>query len=194
MSQIFRITHPRLVYTGPCKIGTIKLSAHGSNSTAQVLDDITAGGSVIVADLKAAAGGNDFTRYRGGHCGTGIYAKTVTGAAATVTGSQVENFNIGATSNKVSLTVTTDTTSATTVVTLTQGAARTAAQVSGEIDTAVAGLTVDTSTGAVRITHDTTGVGATFTINAITNDAYTVLGLTAATTAGTGAKLFIELV
>lgn len=113
---------------------------------------------------------------------------TVAGVAATVTSSNTENFTITGSSNDAfSVAVNGGPTVA---ITLTAGT-RTAAQIARNInDDGPGGLSASVSSGAVVLTSDLPTSEGSIQIVAVSNDAYTILGFTAATTTGTGGSKY----
>jgi len=100
--------------------------------------------------------------------------------AATFTGIEAENFNISTGVNdKFLVAIVPDPGASPYTVTLTAGS-RTAAQICGELNAGSAGLTFAPDGGKIKVTHNTTGAAATFTVTAVANDCYTTLGFTAA--------------
>lgn len=77
-------------------------------------------------------------------------------------------------------------------VTLTAGAARTAVQVAGDITVALTGATAEAAGTKVRIKTIAKGYQAYFEIKAVANDAYTLLGLTAAEYRGTNGNFLFH--
>lgn len=104
-------------------------------------------------------------------------ASLTAGTPASVIGANTENFAIVAsTSDKLSISVDG---SAPVGVTLTAGAARTAAQVAADINAQVPGvIAADDGTGKVEITSASTGSSSSIEFLPVTNAAYTVLGFT----------------
>lgn len=106
-------------------------------------------------------------------------------AAATpaeATGTEAENFNIsGGSNDALDITVVTNgapEAGSPFTVTLTAGAARTAAQVAADINAATTGINAsDDGTGKVIIEHTDARSTSTFTLNTVANSAYVTLGL-----------------
>lgn len=100
---------------------------------------------------------------------------------ATMTGTEVGPFTIVAgDSDQFQLSVVTDGGAPVTYgpVTLTDGV-RTAQEVCDDLNAGGSGLTFSVSAGKIKIDHNTASADSTFTISAVADDAYTVLGFTA---------------
>ena len=102
---------------------------------------------------------------------------------ASVTSSNAENYAIVAgSSDQFSVSVDDGVTQ---TITLTSGTARTATQVVDDINSNTNYLAADVSSSKVRIRSNTYGINAEIDIKSVSNNAYTVLGFTAASTNGT---------
>jgi len=114
----------------------------------------------------------------------GLTAGTYSGTAAAA------GYNVGASNNQVSISVNGGSAQ---VITLTNGANRTATQVEGDLNTYFTAnniaATASVNNGALQVTSNTTGANSSIVFNATPNSAYASLGLTAATTySGTSAN------
>lgn len=167
----------------------LQLTIDGVGSTVTLTAGATQSAANIASDINAV-----FPGRASGAGGVVTITSPTTGSTSEITiGAPANNANatlgftaatVNGLDNNRSLTIKIDG-GANIVVTLTTGAARTAAQIVADINTA-AGSTIAFVEGGtkVRITSPTTGTSSTVQLVAVSNSAYTTLGFTANTYAG----------
>tara|TARA_R110002110_G_scaffold148832_2_gene339991 strand:+ start:1593 stop:2888 length:1296 start_codon:yes stop_codon:yes gene_type:complete len=112
---------------------------------------------------------------------------TTAGSASSVTSSNSENFTIvEGSSDKVQLSVNSGPSQ---TATLTAGS-RTAEQIVSDINSAVVDIIASDSSGNVKLTTEEKSSEARIEIETVSNDAYTVLGFSVATTRGSGGSKY----
>ena len=112
---------------------------------------------------------------------------TTAGSASSVTGSSSENFTVVEdSSDKLQISVNGGPSQ---TVTLTAGT-RTAAEVVSDINDEVVDLTASDSSGNIKLTTEEKSSEAKIKIETVSNDAYTVLGFSVATTRGSGGSKY----
>jgi len=158
----------------------IKLNINGGSPQTFTISPATPASIVgtEVQNFNIAAGANKFSISVNGGAAQDF---TLTNATpASVTCSNAETYNIGdGTSDALKIKIGAGDSQ---TFTLTDGAARTAAQVVGDL-AALVGATASVATDKVKITSD--DAADAIEIETVTNDCYTVLGLTVGVTNGT---------
>lgn len=131
-----------------------------------------------------------------------LVATDTAGSAASVSGTEVEPYNITLGSNDT-LKIDVDQAASPQTVTITAGTNLSAATIAGEINAQTTGLTATVVHNRIVITSNTVGATSEIDIQAVANDAYTALGFSVSTTNGldstaytiqqSGAELVIEM-